>query len=338
MLLGIPVVSAKETQEGWAVTTPQQSFEAKYLLSATGGHNRAFIPRAERVNSTVVERHSSTLTDPHELAGKDVLVVGGGASAYDLLELCFEHRARRVVWVYRTLKWMVPTRKAKHVAGDIRGLARQQMLGATVGQMNEGLNLDLKGRYEKFGLQGILPPGDFDLARDQLIPGRRAMIENFSRIERHQGEIARLSGHTAELKTGERIGADLVLWGTGYELDLGYFEHPGIVAISRVDDLAARCGCLCRSLDAHNLFFLAGVLESTGSGPWAYAHMARTIMAHISGKAQLDEVPVQGKINHFELARFLARYDPENYPPQTWAQAYRDMALNHPAELPLPIP
>ena len=84
------------------------------------------------------------------------------------------------------------------------------MLGATVGQMNEGINLDLKGRYEKFGLQGILPPGDFDLARDQLIPGRRAMIENFSRIKRHQGEIARLSGHTAELKTGERIDADLI--------------------------------------------------------------------------------------------------------------------------------
>lgn len=338
MLLGTPVVSAKETPQGWVVTTPQQSFEAKFLLSATGGHNRAFIPKTERVNSTIVERHSSALTDPGELVGKDVVVVGGGASAYDLLELCFEHRARRVVWVYRTLKWMVPTRKAKHVAGDIRGLAKQQMLGATVGQINDGINLDLKGRYEKFGLLDILPPGDFDLARDQLIPGRRAMLENYSRLERYRGQIARLAGRSVELETGEQIKADMVLWGTGYGLDLGYFEHPGIAAISRVDELAARCGCLCRSLDAHHLFFLAVVLESTGSGPWAYAHMARTIIAHISGKAHMDEVPVQGKLNHFELARFLAQYDPENYPPQTWLQAYRDMALNYPAELPMPIP
>lgn len=47
--------------------------------------------------------------------------VGGGASAFDLLELCFQHGARRTVWVYRGLRWFMPTRKPKHIAGSVRG-------------------------------------------------------------------------------------------------------------------------------------------------------------------------------------------------------------------------
>lgn len=338
MQLDTPVILAKETTDGWLVTTPQQVYFSRFLVSATGGHNRAFTPRTERVNSSIQEYHSSSLKEPNELAGKDILVVGGGASAYDLLDLCFEHNARRVVWVYRTLKWMVPTRKAKHIAGDIRGLAKQQMLGVSVEQMNLEINLDLKGRYEKFGLQEILPAGEFDFTRDQLIPGRRLMIENFSKIARHRGEIAQIVDHTVQFSTGDRIDVDLILWGTGYKLDLEYFDSPQLAAITRIDELAARCGCLFRSLDATNLFFLAVGLEATGSTPWAYAHAAKTIMSHIRGKAHLDDVPVRRKINHFELAKFLAVRDPENYPRHTWFEAYRNMALSHPAEEPMPIP
>ncbi|MFI5446164.1 NAD(P)-binding domain-containing protein [Polaromonas sp. UC242_47] len=338
MLLDTAVTTAKESPEGWTVTTAHQRYFSRFLIAATGGHNRAFTPRTERINASIQEYHSSALDDPQVLTGKDVLVVGGGASAYDLLDLCFEHQARRVVWLYRSLKWMLPTRKPKHIAGDIRGLAKQQMSGVSIAQMNRDINLDLQGRYEKFGLQDILPAGEFDITRDQLIPGRRAMIENFSKIERHQGEIAQIADRTVQISSGERIDVDLILWGTGYAMDLRYFESPALAAITRVDELAARCGCLFRSLDAAKLFFLAVGLEATGSAPWAYAHAARTIMSHIQGKAQLDEVPVQGKINHFESAKFLAPRDPENYPAATWFAAYKDMALTHPAEEPMPIP
>ena len=75
------------------------------------------------------EFHSSALRDPAVLTGRDVLVVGGGASAFDLLELCFQHGARRVFWVYRGLRWFLPTRKPKHIAGSVRGFARLQASG-----------------------------------------------------------------------------------------------------------------------------------------------------------------------------------------------------------------
>lgn len=338
MLLDTPVTSAKQTSDGWRVKTPHQTYVSRFLICATGAHNRPFLPRTERDNTSVQEYHSSLLRNPAELAGKDVLVVGGGASAYDLLELCFEHEARRVVWAYRSLKWMLPTRKAKHVAGAIRDLAKQQMLGVTARQMSVEIDKDLRSRYEKFGLREILPAQDFDLERDQLIPGRRAMIENFARIERHRGEIARISGGSATLSTGDRIEVDLILWGTGYELDLGYFDSPELAGITRVDELAERCGGVFRSLDAPNLFFLAVILEGTGSAPWLYAHAARTIVSHIRGTAHLDAIPIREKINHFEMAKYLAARDPENYPTDTWFAAYRDLALTYPPEQPMPIP
>jgi cation diffusion facilitator CzcD-associated flavoprotein CzcO len=338
MQLQTPVSKARETENGWSVTTPRKVYFSKFLVSATGAHNRAFIPRIERSNPSIREYHSSTLRDPAELTGKDVVVVGGGASAYDLLELCFEHKARRVVWVYRTLKWMVPTRKPKQLAGDIRGLAKQQMLGVSVEQMNLEVNLDLQGRYEKFGLQEILPSGKFDFNRDQLVPGRRSMIENFSKIERHRGEIARVFDRTVQLSCGEQVNADLILWGTGYEIDLGYFESAQLASITRLGELARRCGSLFRSLDAPNLFFLATGLDSTGVTPWAYAHACRSIVSHICGKAHLDDAPVLHKTNHFELVKFLAERDPENYSPDSWFSVYRTLALTHPDSEPMPVP
>ena len=131
----------------------------------------------------------------------------------------------------------------------------------------------------------------------------------------------------------------MVLWGTGYELDLSYFDSPLLSGTKRIDAISARCGSLFRSLDAPNLFFLApALLETTSTSPWAYAHACRTIVSHIRGKAALDSVPVTEKLNYFDLPMFLAARDPENYPSDTWFRAYRDLALNHPVSEPMPIP
>lgn len=337
--LRTPVTCARETVGGWEITTPGQTFRAKHLIAATGGHNRAIVPAVERAPDAGVQTfHSSALADPSLLNGKAVVVVGGGASAFDLLDLCFEHGAHHVAWVYRSVKWMMPTRKPKHIAGDIRELARQQMQGVTVQQMNAGINIDLNGRYDKFGLQGIRPERPFDFRRDQLIPGRRTMIEHFARIERHHGEVAGIAGDTVSLSDGSAVPADVLLWGTGYALDLGYFESPALSAIRSVDALAARCGSVFRALDAHNLFFLATILEGSGSSTWAYTHAARTIVSHIRGTAALDTTPVAEKLNHFELIKFLAARDPASFPPGAWHDAYKNLTLQHPPEEPMPIP
>lgn len=337
--LNTPVLRAEPAEGGWRLSTPQCTLTARHLIAATGGHNRPFTPAIERVDSKVREFHSSALREPAEIRGKRVVVVGGGASAFDLLELCFANQAQKIIWVYRGLKWMSPTRKSKHLASDVRTMGRQQMLDVPLADINRGIGDDLRGRYAKFGIDAIRPEREFDISQDQLIPGRRDMIEHFQQIERHAGEIVQLKQNHAELANGQKIEADMLLWGTGYELDVSYLALPALAGITRPEQLARRCGSLFRALDAPNLFFLApGLLESTSVTPWAYSHAARSIVAHIQGKAALGTEPVNHKLNYFDLAKFLATQDATNFPPDTWVKTYTAMVVDHLPEQAMPIP
>jgi Pyridine nucleotide-disulphide oxidoreductase len=311
---------------------------ARHLVAATGAHNTPLIPQLSRADSTVREFHSSALRDPSVLTGRDVLVVGGGASAFDLLELCFQQGARRVIWAFRGTRWFMPTRKPKHIAGSVRGFARLQASGMAVEQQSAAIGADLRSRYEKFGITEIMPTHDFDVRRDQLIPGRPGMLEHYASIERHHASVDAISGGTATLSNGHSVEVELLLWGTGYSVDLSYFASPQIRLIRTLDALAARCGCIFRSLDAANLYFPGVGLDGIGSAPWSYSLMCRSIMSHIKGTARLDKEPLAHRLNHFDIVEHLAQRDLASYPPDVWQAHYRDIALNTPDEQPYPIP
>jgi len=338
--LNAPVQLAREREEGsgWELSTPNGVVHARHVVCASGAHNTPLVPEVSREDSTVREFHSSALRDPSALTGRNVLVVGGGASAFDLLELCFQHGAGRVAWAFRGMRWFMPTRKPKHIAGSVRGFARLQASGMTLEEQNAVLGADLRSRYEKFGITEIMPTHEFDVRRDQLIPGRPGMLENYARIERHRASVQGIAGGTVTLSDGSLLEAELLLWGTGYGIDLSYFASPQIASIRTLDALAARCGCIFRSLDAANLYFLGVGLDGIGSAPWSYALMCRSIMSHICGTARFDNETLAHRINHFDLVEHLAPRDPASYPPDAWRAQYRDMALTTPDEQPYPIP
>ena len=336
--LNAPVQLAREDAAGWELSTPQGVVHARHLVAATGAHNTPLIPPVLRAANSVQEMHSSALRDPSLLTCRDVLVVGGGASALDLLELCFQHGARRVIWAYRGMRWFMPTRKPKQIAGSVRGFAKMQVSGMTIEHLNAAIGSDLRSRYEKFGITEIMPTHDFDVRRDQLIPGRAGMLERYASIERHRASVDCVDGGTVTLSDGHRVDVDLLLWGTGYGVDLSYFESPAINSICTLDALAARCGCIFRNLDAKDLYFLGVGLDGIGSAPWSYALMCRSIMSHIRGTARLDKEALASRLNHFDLVKYLAPRDPASYPPDAWRAFYRDIALNTPDEEPYPIP
>ena len=228
---------------------------------------------------------SALLKNPSQLTGRDVVVIGGGVWAYDLLHLGFEQRARRVMWVHLALRWMVPTRKPKHQAGGIRA----------------------------------------------------RMIGNFNQIDRHRGEVLSLQGRSITLADAASIEADVILWATGYEVDLRFLDSPAPAGAKHLNQLTRRRGALLGSLDRPK-FCLAVILETTGSAPRAYAHAARTIAGHIRGVAELNAVKVAANINHYSLVHFLAQHDPVNYPANSWHGAYRELALAWPDHRSMPIP
>ena len=335
--LDSPVSGARPTGACWELDTPQGTVRARHLVAATGGHNTPAIPDVHRRESAVRELHSSALRDPAELTGREVLVVGGGASAFDLLDLCLEHRARRIVWAYRGLRWFTPTGKPKTVAGSVRPFAKMQASGLSVAQQNAMIGADLLGRYEKFGIQSIRPERPLDVRRDQLVPGRARMLAGFGELERHRGSIEAIEGRDVTLSDGTRLAVDVLLWGTGYQTDLSYFEEPRIARIRSVGELASRCACIFRSLDAPDLYFPAVGLDGIGSAPWAFMLMARTVLSHIGGTAQLDLEPVAGRLNHFDIVRHLAERDGGSYAGARGWDFYRELALGTPDDQPYPL-
>jgi hypothetical protein len=337
--LGARVSSARPADPGWEVTANGYAGRSRFLIAATGGHNRPVVPQIDRARSTLTELHSSALREPAELTGKDVVVVGGGASAFDLLDLCFEQAARSVTWVYRSIKWMLPTLRPKYHASNLRALAKAQMLGTSIATMNKKTNLDLLARYKKAGLEEMMPAKPIDLGHQMLIPGRRTMAKNFEHIVRHRGEIVGIEGDTVQLSTGQSCRADLVLWGTGYETDLSYLEAGDLPRLTRLEAIGRRCGSYFLALDAPDLFILApAVLETITSTPWAYAHAARSIMSHIRGTPIFDSAPTPTNPNYFDLVRFLAKRDRAHYPRIWWYLKYLNLAVRQPAARPMPIP
>ena len=336
--LNSPVRQARHTGGCWELDTPGGAVRARHLVAAIGGHGQPVIPEVERRNSQVRELHSSALHDLGELRGRDVLVVGGGASAFDLLEQSLAHGAKSVRWVYRHVRWFTPTTKPKVVAGSFRPYAKMQASGMPVEKQNALIDADLRARYEKFGLQAILPERSIDMRYDQLIPGRAAMLARFAEIERHQATIQSIDGAQVTLSDGAQFTTDLVLWGTGYGLDLRFFEEPRLAAIRTLHELASRCGCVFRSLDAPDLYFPGVGLDGVGATSWFYSIGARTIMSHISGTAKLDMEPVHSKLNHLDMIRHLAPRDPGSFTPAKGWEFYRDLTLQLPDDQAYPLP
>ncbi len=210
--LNSAVHRARHTGSCWELDTAAGTVRSRHLVAATGGHNTPMIPSVRRQDTSVREFHSSALRDPELLSDRDVMVVGGGASAFDLLDLCLAQGARRTAWVYRDVRWFSPTRKPKSIAGTVRPFARLQAEGATVAQQNAAIESGLVGRYAKFGIEAIQPKRSLDVRRDQLIPGRARMLVDFDALERYPGAtIASIADHEVTLSDGTRVTTDVVL-------------------------------------------------------------------------------------------------------------------------------
>jgi len=344
--LNSPVSKARHNGSCWELDTSAGTVRARHLVAAIGGHSRPIIPDVERpdgqvsgqAGSQLRELHSSALRNPAELKGRDVLVVGGGASTFDLLDQSLAHGARHVRWVYRHVRWFFPTNKPKVVAGSFRAYGKMQASGMPEEQQNALIDADLRARYARFGIEAILPERPIDMQRDQVIPGRARMLERFAEIERHQGTVQAIDGTGVTLSSGARLTPDVVLWGTGYGTDLRFFDEPRLAGIETLHELASRCGCIYRSLDAPDLYFPGVGLDGVGATSWFYAIGARTIMSHIRGTARLDMEPVNRKLNHLDMIRHLAPRDPGSFTPDNSWEYYRDLTLGLADDQPYPLP
>jgi len=309
--LNCQVTSTAWEEDHWVIQTSDGPFLARYVIAASGVQNKPWTPSVDRSDVSVREWHSSGIQQPEKLADKVVTVVGGGASAYDLLELAIKHQARKINWVYRSTKWFLPSTKSKQAnkLNDLRLLSRVQSMKASLDSVNKAFGNIIDKKYEHFELQEIQPADPLDLHKDQVIPGRPLMIQQFDTIQRHTGEVQAINGKHIVLKNGERLETDVLLWGTGYRMDLSYLNLPEYNNITRLEDLSPRLGSHVRSLDYPNLFFPGmRLIESTTATPFFTAIVSKSIVAHILDQCEIPLKNIPHHVVHWDLVKFFGMF------------------------------
>lgn len=323
------VTSVSWRDGGWNVETNRGALRARYVIAATGVQNEPWIPDIERSDSEVVEMHSSELQRPEDLAGKRVTVVGGGTSSWDLLDLAIENDAKDIHWVHRSIKWFMPTKTTKQTLWpNLREMALHQSISRSSQAVNAFLRWLLKVKFDHFRVHELEPDEPFDVQRHQLVPGRSTMLQNLDAISRHCNEIRQVRDKEVVLENGERFGTDILLWGTGYRMNLAYLGLPEYNRIDKISELAPKLGSLVRATDYPNLFFIGmSLIESTSSTPFFAAVEAKSIVAHILGECAIPKRTVPHLIAHWDLLRHFAGFDRANYPKFWWRIKYFLLAV-----------
>ena len=317
------VVGVTRQDKAWQISTSRgEVYSAENLIVATGLHNEPFLPSIPRTKPTLLEQHTSQLNDPATLTGKRVAILGGGASAFDAIDLAFTHGAKETHWIFRSTRWMIPSTKPKDYRPDLRLLARNQLLERDWRKLFGLMEKRIREKYRMHSLSEIEPKGALDLETTQIVPGRPLVTTRFKDIVRHPGEVEKIEGNSITV-SGQSFDADILIYATGYKLNLSFLNLPEFSRMSSSTELQERCGTYIRSLDYPNLFFVGPtLLDGNGATAFLMSAVGRTLMAHIQGKCEIPKTVCRKKPVHWGILEILASFDRYNFWPVWWRLKY----------------
>ncbi|MGB2570125.1 flavin-containing monooxygenase [Micromonospora citrea] len=261
------------------------------------GHNR--VPKTPGVpTGTVRQMHSHAYRGPEQLAGRRVLVVGGGNSAMDIA-VDASYAAARTLLSLRRGVWVVPKYLLGRPSDTLNGaLARrlpwrlrqrisQRMLAATVGPPQRyGLPAPTHGFLQDH-------PTLSDALLSRLTHGE---------IEVRPG-VTGFDGDTVTFTDGRSDEIDLVIWCTGYRVEVPFLD-PALLG-DGADTLP-----LYRHVfhpDVPGLAFV-GLMQSTGAAFPLLEAQARLVAAHLAGTYALPDPARQHADIRAELRAAVDRW------------------------------
>lgn len=184
---------------GFVIESSQGTWEADYLINATGTWNnptRPEYPGAETFEG--VQVHTRDYRSLDDFAGKRTAIVGGGISALQQLEEI--SRVARTVWYTRTpVCWMTDEFDMEYGRDVIRRVTADVEAGRPTGSVVSYTGLPPDAPYTR-------------AARERGALQRRPM---FTRIEPHGVREA----------DGTFTSLDAIVWATGFKGDLGHLDQ-----------------------------------------------------------------------------------------------------------------
>jgi hypothetical protein len=285
---GHVVTRVRRTPDGWTVTAegPGGTVEASAeAVVVANGHNS--VPRLPDPPypgvPTAEQLHSHDYRGPEQLQGRRVLVVGGGNSAMDIA-VDASHIAARTLLSMRRGVWVVPKYLFGRPSDTLNGALAKRLPWRARQRISETMLRLAVGSPARYGLpaprHGFLQ--DHPTLSDALLPRI-----THGEIGVRPG-IARFDGVDVVFTDGRRDQVDLVVWCTGYRVDLPFLD-PALLGTG-ADRLL-----LYRHVfhpDVPGLMFV-GLMQSTGAALPVVEAQARLVAGQLAGTYALPPPDAQ---------------------------------------------
>ncbi|MEV0397304.1 flavin-containing monooxygenase [Polymorphospora rubra] len=244
------------------------------------------------------QMHSHDYRDPEQLAGRRVLVVGGGNSAMDIA-VDASHVAARTLLSLRRGVWVVPKYLFGRPADTLNGALARRLPWRMRQRVSETMLRLSVGPPQRYGLP--VPTHGFLQDHPTLSESLLSRLTH-GEVEPRPA-IDRFDGDAVVFTDGRRDAVDLVVWCTGYRIDLPFLD-PALLG-----EGADRLPLYQRvfHLDTPGLMFV-GLMQSTGSALPVVEAQARLVAAHLAGDYALPPPAVARAACARELRRAAARW------------------------------
>ncbi|MFI6164262.1 flavin-containing monooxygenase [Micromonospora haikouensis] len=287
----------------WTVRTTGPHGTSDVTVAAVvvaNGHNRVPRPPAPPPagDCTAEQLHSHAYRGPEQLAGRRVLVVGGGNSAMDIA-VDASHTARRTLLSLRRGVWVVPKHLLGRPSDTLNGALARRLPWRLRQRISQTLLTATVGPPTRYGLPA--PTHGFLQDHPTLSDGLLSRLAH-GEIEARPG-VAAFHGDQVEFTDGRVDAVDLVVWCTGYRVEVPFLD-PALLGAGP-DTLPLYRHVF--HLDAPGLAFV-GLMQSTGAAFPLLEAQARLVAARLAGRYAPPAPAAQRAACRAELRAATARW------------------------------
>ena len=163
--------------------------------------------------------HSHAYRSPEQLAGRRVLVVGGGNSAMDIA-VDASYAAERTLLSLRRGVWVVPKHLLGRPSDTLNGALARRLPWRLRQRISQGMITAAVGSPTRYGL----PAPAHGFLQDHPTLSDGPAVPTVARGDPPRPGVAALDGDRVTFTDGRTDEVDLIIWCTGYRVEIPFLD------------------------------------------------------------------------------------------------------------------